>query len=36
MKKGEKIHHAKILEAITQKYLQKLLQIAELVYGGGN
>ena len=35
-KKGKKIHHAKLLEAITQKYLQKLLQIAEPANGGGN
>ena len=36
MKKGEKIHNAKMLEAITPKYLQKLIQIAELDNGGGN
>ena len=35
-KKGKKIHHAKMLEAITPKYLQKLIQIAELDDGGGN
>ena len=35
-KKGKKIYHAKMLEAITLKYHQKLIQIAELDDGGGN
>ena len=35
-KKGKKIYHAKMLEAVTPQYLQKLLQTAELDNGGGN
>ena len=36
IKKKKKNYHAEILEAISPKYLQKLLQIAELDNGGGN
>ena len=35
-KRGKQFYHAKMLEAITPKYLQKLFQIAELDNGCGN